>query len=430
MVEIWLPYGNTEVCLRVPTENLLGIIEPAEKSGAEDAQAAIEKALANPISSKPLGEIAKPDKKIAIALKDSGSSTNQLMISSILKVLNSAGIRDEEVTVIVAYDPLRASASRTEEIFSLGEYLSSRIRVMRHNPETSECVEVGKTSKGTKVSLNKAFVESSVKILAGVIEPHPLAGYSGGREAVLPGLSRTETIQHNFLLSLSSKARLSGLEDNPVHEDMVEAARLAGVNFSLNVVRNQMLEVVGAFAGDVVKSFSEGVKLAEEVFKASAEKRADIVFVSPGGAPLDADLFESCKVISGAVEAAKRGGAIVLMAECLKGYGNTDFYETMPKFADPDALEKELKKNFTVGGLMVYRLMRVLQRHKVYSVSMMPDHYVSEVFRMRPARTANEALRYAFEEVGKKGKVSVIPHGSLVVPEIKSGEEAEEPERK
>jgi len=423
LVDIWLPYGKTEVCVRIPTENILGVIEPNEKTGVKELQAEIENALMNPINTKRLTETVKPRNKVAIVLKDSDASTNQMMISAILKELNSAGAKDEDLTVIIAYDPLPPFTSKGEERLLLSEELSSRIRIIHHNCETGEHIQVGKTSRGTKVYLNKTFGEAKVKILAGVIEPHIYAGYSGGRDGVLPGISNVETVQRNLLLSLHPKAKKGSLEDNPVHEDMVEAAQLAEVSFTLNVVRNSRLEVVRAFAGDVNKAFDEGVKLVEEMYKAPTERRADVVFLSPGGSPFDITLFEACKGIDSALEVTRIDGVIVLVAECVNGYGKSEFYEFMSRFKDPNALEKALKKSFSIGGLMAYRLMRALQRVKISLVSVMPDYYASEVFRMKTARTANEALRYAFDAIGKRGKVSVIPYGNLTMPIIKSNEE-------
>lgn len=429
MVDIWLPYGNTEVCVRVPTENLLDVIEPKERAGAENPQAEIEKALMNPIGTKRLTETVKPGDKVVIVLKDSGALTNQLMVSSILKELNSAGTKDEDLAVIVAYNPLRSYAAKMAEPL-LSEDISSRIRIICHNCETSEHVKVGETSRGTKVYLNKAFTEAKVKISVGVIEPHLYAGYSGGRDGVLPGISNIETVQRNSSLSLNPKATRGSLEGNPVHEDMIEAAHLAGVDFTLNVVRNSKLEVVNAFAGDINEAFDEGVKLVDTMYKVPTEKRADVVCIGSGGSPFDVNLFEACRSIDGALEATRRGGVIVLVAECPEGYGNREFYEFMSRFKDPDALEKNLKKKFSIGGFMAYRLLRALQRTKIFLVSIMPDYYALEPFRMNTARTANEALRYAFNVVGKKGKISVIPYGNLTIPLIKSSEVRSEIERR
>jgi nickel-dependent lactate racemase len=222
------------------------------------------------------------------------------------------------------------------------------------------------------------------------------------------------------MLSLHPEARRGSLKGNPVHEDMVEAAHLADVDFTLNVVRNSRLKVVKAFAGDLDKAFNEGVKLADGIYKVSTERRAEIVFVSPGGSPFDANLFESCKGIDGALEVTKRNGVIVLVAECAGGFGNNKFREFMSRFNSLKVMGRALKREFSIGGFMAYRLMGALQKFKIFLVSVMPDYYVSEVFKVEPARTANEALRYAFDAIGKRGKVSVIPYGNLTMPIIKT----------
>jgi nickel-dependent lactate racemase len=421
LVEVWLPYGKTEVCVRVPTKNLLDVIEPNDKLGVENPQAEIKNALTNPFGTKSFTETVKPGDKVSVVLKDSGASTNQTMVSTILEELNSTGIRDGDITVIIAYDPLCVS-SRQEETPLLSEDLSAGINVVQHDYETSDHAHVGKTSRGTEVYLNKRFIEADAKIVVGVVEPHPCAGYSGGREGVLPGVSSFETIQHNLSLSLDKKAERGSLEGNPVHEDMVEAASLAEVDFALDIVRNRRLEVVKAFAGDIGAAFDEAVKLVDDMYKVSIESRADMVFASPGGYPFDADLFEACKSLDAALKVTKRGKAIVLAAECVDGYGTREFYEAMSRFKDSRGLEKSLKRRFSVGGFMAYRLKASLQSAKIVLVSTIPDHYVSEAFGMQSARTVNEAFRYASDVVGKNGKVSFIPYGNLTMPCVKAAE--------
>ena len=421
MVEVWLPYGKTEVCVRVPTQNLLKIVEPSHRDAAQNPHSEIESSLASPFGTLRLSEMAKPESKVALVLRDSDTSTNQMVVSALLNELNSAGVRDENVTVIVAYDPLRDHPAR-QQMPVLGEGLSSRVGIVSHDPEKMERVNVGRTSRGTEVFLNKAFVEADVKIAAGVVEPHPFAGYSGGAELVLPGVSSLETIRNNFLFALDKKAERGTVENNPVHEDMVEAARLAKVDFCLNVVRNGSLEVVKAFAGSVEGSFNEAVKLANEVCGTQVDNRADVVYLSPGGFPFDGSLFEACRCLDVAVDLCKRGKSVVLVAECAYGLGNGDFVEAASKFDDPKALEKDLKRNFSVGRLVAYRLLTAAQSIRVFLVSVVPDYLVAQVHGVKGARTANEAYRYASDVAGKNGKVLFVPYGNLMVPQIKTSE--------
>ncbi|MCW4026930.1 MAG: nickel-dependent lactate racemase [Candidatus Bathyarchaeota archaeon] len=421
MVEVWLPYGKTEVCVRVPTSSVLDIVEPNEGAGAEDPQAEIENALMNPVGMERLADSVKPGAKVCLVLKASRSSADRVMVSAILKELSVAGVKDEDVTEVVAYDPFVVSSPQEKPV-PLGEALAGRVALFRHDCEADEHAFVGKTSRGTEVYLNKRFADSDVKLLAGVVEPHPLAGYCGGRECVLPGISSGETIQHSLSLGMNAKAGRGSLEGNRVHEDMVEASRLGGVDFTLNVVRNCRLEVVKAYAGDLDKAFDEAVRLTDEIHKVSVKGRADIVFVSPGGFPFDSNLLEALRSMDAAVELTKRGKAVVLVAECLDGYGIRDLYEAMSRYKSARDLEKALKKSFNAGGFMAYRLMTGLQRAGVILVSSMPDYYVSETFGMKSARTANEAFGYASGSVGKNGRVSFIPYGNLTMPVIRAAD--------
>jgi nickel-dependent lactate racemase len=211
LVEVWLPYGKTEVCVRVPTQSLLKIIESNNVGAAKNPQSELESSLANPIGTKRLSEISKPGSKVALVLRDSDISTNTMIIRSLLNELNSMEARDEDVTVIVACDPLR-DPQTWQHMPTLGESLSSKVKVIRHDPKGMEHVNVGQTSRGTDVFLNKAFVEANIKIVAGAIEPHPLAGYSGGAELVLPGVSGVESIRKNFLLALDKKVERGNIE--------------------------------------------------------------------------------------------------------------------------------------------------------------------------------------------------------------------------
>jgi len=418
VVEVWLPYGSTEVCVRVPTANLLDVIEPRKISSARNPQAEIKSALQNPLGANRLAEMVKPGAKITVVLKDSGISTNQMLISALLEEMNSAGVGDKDVTIIVAYDPFRAASSRQDSPV-LSEELLARLRVIKHRCEADEQVYVGETSSGIKISLNKIFAEADVKILAGPVEPYPIIGYNGGRELVLPGVASLDSIREAFRLGINRESKKGSLEGNPVHDEMVEAADLAQVDFALSIVRDAGLDVVKAFAGRIDKAFEESVRLAEEIYKVSVKNRADIVFVSPGGSSFDRSLQEAALCLEGALEIVKRRKAVALIAECASGFGDKEFLEALSRFRDPKDLRKHLERRFSVSGLMAYRLMNLLQQVNLVIVSVIPDYYVSRLFGMKTARTANEAYRLLAGIIGNRGKVSFIPYGNLTVPFVK-----------
>jgi len=423
MVDVWLPYGKTEVCVRVPTQNFLGLIEPKEKPGVLDARTEIERTLKEPVGSKRLSEIVKPEHKVTIVVDDATRpAPSHLMVPPILDELNMADVKNENITIIFGCGTHKA-VTREEAVRLLGEAVLNRVKAISHDCKAEDLVYVGTTQKhGTKVYLNRIFAEADVKILTGDVCFHYYAGYGGGRKSVLPAVSGEETIKHNHAMILHPNAKTGVLDGNPIHEDMVEAAKLAKVDFILNVVTNSKGEVVKAFAGDLEQAFYEGVKVVDEMYRIPVDRKADIVVVSPGGYPADVNLFQAYKGVDNALEVVKRGGVIVLLAECPEGHGNQVFYDWMVKFSDIKAVEREIKRNFVLGGHKAYYLLKALQNHQIILVSLMPDYYGTNIFKLKTARAVNDALNEAFKVAGKNAKVWAMPYGNFTLPEVKASE--------
>jgi nickel-dependent lactate racemase len=348
------------------------------------------------------------------------------MIPPILNELNSAGIKDEDITVIFACGSHRAV--KPEEMKDLvGEEVVNRVKMVSHDYKAKGLVYLGKTKTyGTEVYINKTFAEADIKILTGDVGLHYYAGYGGGRKSILPGISGAATIQHNHAMLLDPKARTGNLDGNPVHEDMVEAAKLAKVDFVLNIVTNSKKELVQAFAGDLEQVFNAGVKLVDEMYKVPTEQRAGIVVVSSGGYPHDINLFQAYKGVDNALNAVKRGGVIILAAECPEGHGNEVFREWTMKFKNLKDIEKEIKRHFILGGHKSYYLLKALQKVQIILVSIMPDYQAVNVFNLKTARAVNDALRDAFEIAGQNAKVWTMPYGNITLPVVKGVEEKAE----
>jgi len=424
MVDAWLPYGKSQVCVRIPTRNFLGSIEPKDKPGVPDPAAEIERALKEPLSSKKLNDIVKPESRVAIVVDDvTGTSPSELMVPPLLDALTEGGVKSENVNVIFACG-LHRTVKPEEAIKLLGEPVYTRVTSASHDSRAQDLVEIGTTQKhGTKVFLNHSFTEADVRILTGNIGLHYFAGYRGGRKGVLPGISGEETIKHNHALLLDPNARTGILSENPVHQDMVEAAAMARIDFALNVVMNNKRELVRAFAGELERVFSEGVKLFDEMHRVQVERRSDIVVVSPGGDPADGNLFRAYQSVDNALEVVKRGGVIILVAELTEGHGNQDFYEWMTKFPDLKTVEREIKRNFVMGGSIAYYYMKALQKARIILVSSLPDYYAANVFKLKTARAVNDALNEAMNIVGKTAKVWTLPYGNRTLPEVKAVED-------
>ena len=416
MVEVWLPYGRTEVCARIPTRNFLGLIEPREKPGVPNPHSEIERAMNEPIGAKRLSEIVKPGDKVDIVVDDAARPTaSYLTVPSILNELNSAGVTDEYVTVIFACGTHR-EVEAMEMKRLVGDEVLNRVKIINHDCKSTDQVYIGTTSFGTKVCVNKVFAEADVRVLTGDVGLHYYAGYGGGRKSVLPGVSNAQSIQQNHAMLLHPKAEMGVLEGNPLHEDMVEAAKLANVDFTLNVVLNSKEELVKAFAGDLNQVFDEAVKIVDEMYKVPINRKADIIVTSPGGHPFDINLYQAYKGIHSALNAVEKGGVIILVAECPEGHGHEIFYEWMTKFKNIRKIEKELQKRFVLGGHKAYYLKKALQKVHIILVSVMPDYYAVNVFNLKTAKAVNDALRDAFNLVDKNAKVLAMPYGSITLP--------------
>ena len=423
MVDVWLPYGKSDVCVRVPARNLLGSIEPKELVGVSDSKAEIERALKEVIGSKRLSEIANSGSKVAVVVDDhTRHSPTAVMILPVLAELQLAGVKDENVTIIFGCGTHRA-VKPEESLKIIGDEASRRVKLVSHDCKAQDLVYVGTTRKhGNKIFLNKDFAEAEVKVLLGDVGFHYYAGYGGGRKSVMPAVAGEETIKHNHAMLLNSNAHTGILNENPVHEDMTEAAKLAKVDFILNVVTNRKGEIVKAFAGDLQLAFDAAVKLVDEIYRVEVDRRADIVVVSPGGYPADINLYQAYKALDNALEVVKRGGVVILVAECPEGHGNQVFYEWMIKFEDLKAAEREIKRNFELGGHKAYYLLKALQNHQIILVSSLPDYYASNIFKMKTARAVNDALREAIVIAGSQSRIWTITLGNFTLPRVKAAE--------
>jgi nickel-dependent lactate racemase len=424
MVDVWLPYGKTDVCVRVPARNLLGTIEPKDVPGVPDAKAEVERALKEPIGSKRLNEIAKPESKVAIVVDDATrKAPSEKMLIPVLAELNAAGVKDENITVIFGCGTHRAvKPEEAQEL--LGEEALKRLKTISHCCSAQDMVYIGTTkTHGTKVHINRVFAEADVKVLLGDVNFHYYAGYGGGRKSILPAVCGSDTIQNNHALLLSANARTGNLEGNPVHVDMTEAARLAKVDFIVNIVENKKGEIVKAFAGDLEAAFLEATKLVDEMFRVTVDRRADIIVVSAGGHPADIDLYQAYKGLDNALDAVKRGGVIVLVAECPEGHGNQVFYDWMTRLGDLKMVEREIKRNFVMGGHKAYYLLKAQQNHQIILVSSMPDYYATSIFKLKTTRAVNDALNEALKLAGSASRVWAMPQGSHTLPVFKAPEE-------
>jgi lactate racemase len=342
------------------------------------------------------------------------------MLLPVLAELGNVGVKDENVTVIFGCGTHRAVKPEEAEQL-IGLEALKRVKTVSHNCKTENLVYVGTTkTHGNKIFVDPVFAQADVKILLGDVNFHYYAGYGGGRKSVLPAVSGAETIQFNHAMLLHTCARTGVLEGNPVHQDMTEAARLAKVDFIVNVVENRKGEIVKAFAGDLEAAFLEAVKLVDEMYRVTIDRRAEIVVVSTGGHPNDINLYQAYKALDNSLDAVKRGGVIILVAQCPEGHGNQVFYEWMTRIGDLKNMERQVKHNFVLGGHKALYLLRALQNHQIILVSSLPDYYATNIFKLKTSRAINDAFTEALKIAGSASRVWAIPQGSNTLPEFKT----------
>jgi len=418
------PYGKGFLELDVPEANLASVVESRFGKAAENAEEEIVRALNNPIGSGRVEDLVKRRDRVALIVSDiTRPAPNQLMVPPILEALRKVGLQEKNLEILVA-NGLHRSPSQREMEELLGKRVLEEVAVVNHDArDGGQLVEVGRTSFGTRVILNRRVVESDSVIITGLIEPHFFAGYSGGRKSVLPGIASAESIfqNHSFRMIGHPKARYGILRGNPIHEDSVEATRFVKLTFMVNVVLNKERKVLRAFAGDFLRAHEAGVKFLEGLVKVPTPHRADIVVTTNGGYPLDRNLYQAVKGMATGEPIVKDGGVIIVMAECIDGVEHLDFQRLMEGAKTPKEVLDTIREKEPIGDQWEAQVLaKVLQRAEVIVVSKGVKDKVIEDMMMTPASTPEEALNLALRKTGKNAKIVAIPEGPFIIPHIGS----------
>lgn len=413
MVEVWLPYGNTEVSVRIKEENLIGIFKPKEMSIAENIQSEIKKALENPIGTNRLDELISSNSKVAIVVDDfTQIPFINLILESIIEQIKVNKVKDENISIIIATGYKKSSIDEKKLYEILGNSIVNRFKLFIHDCSSKDLVYLGKTSFKNKLYLNKEFMNSDFKLLIGKIGFHYFAGYSGDGRSIIPGISGLETIKQNYSMIIDENCKPGILFENPVFKETFEASKMANVDFIVNIALDEKKNLLKVFSGSFEKAFLKGVEFLNENYRIKIEKRAKIAIVSAGGSPYDLTLEQAIKCLQNVINAVEEGGVIVLLAECLNGYGSEVFYSSMKKFKSIKEFENEIKKRFILGFQKAYFLIKSLEKFRIYLVSTLSNYYVSRIFGLKPFITVNSALQSALRYTGKDSKILVMPYGN------------------
>jgi nickel-dependent lactate racemase len=274
---------------------------------------------------------------------------------------------------------------------------------------------MGVTRRGTPVDVTRVVAEADVRICLGNIEYHYFAGYSGGAKAIMPGVSTHDAIQCNHRMMTSQAACAGKLTGNPIREDIEEAGNICGIDFIVNVVLDEHKNIVHAVAGDVTKAHRAGCAYLDQMYRKPIAQKADIVLVSQGGAPKDANLYQTQKALDNAKHAVKDGGTIILIGACGEGLGSKKFEQWLTQADTAHDMVERIGKEFELGGHKAAAIGMVLEFATIDLVSEMDDDFVRSIF-MNPRSSAQEALDAAFDKYGSDATVIAMPFGGATLP--------------
>ncbi|MGE5583737.1 MAG: nickel-dependent lactate racemase [Bacillota bacterium] len=389
--------------LKIAKENFLNLVkftEPAPLNWPKDARTAFQ----NPLGCLPLNQIARGAKKVALLVSDStrGVPTAKV-IPLLIKELAAAGVKLDQITAVVAIGVHRP-ATPEEMAAIIGPEYIGKIKVINHQPYQQDQLRyLGKTSYGTPVEVNKTVYECDLRIAVGKVEPHEFAGFSGGRKSVLPGISSEKTIEinHRPEMLLKPGARPGELHNNPIHLDMVEAAKLLGIDFTVNLVLNSQGEITGVFTGDLIVAHQRAVDFMRSFCEVRLAQQPDIIVTTPGE-PLNINFYQSIKPLIALAPVMGKGGILVLYSFCRDGVDSEDMLVPYQGAASIEEVVKNLQAGYKIQMDHSLLLSKILLNDiKIIATSPNVAPEIFEKMFLIPAASPQKALDKALAMAGK-----------------------------
>ena len=422
-MRVEMKYGTGTLPIEIPDKNVAGVLEISESVPLPDEDSAVREALAHPIASPPLAELAKGRGSACIVISDiTRPVPNKVILPPLLETLEQTGIPRQKITILIATGIHRPNNAEELETM-VGREIMERYRIVNHFSQQIEThTYLGTTQNGTPVYIDKTYLEADLKIITGLIEPHLMAGYSGGRKAICPGIASIETmrVMHGPELMEHPKSAVGILDGNPFHTEATEIALMAGADFNLNVAIDKHRQITGIFAGDMVVSHRVGAGFVEKHAKVTLPTAADAVVVSSAGYPLDATFYQAIKGLLTAVEIVKQGGSILLVAACSEGIGSKPFTDLIFKTDDLTAFVQGLYNpaNFVIDQWQLEELAKVARKADIYFYTDgIPYHQRVKLF-VHPLKSAQAGIDELLTRYGADAQIAVIPEGPYVLAQL------------
>lgn len=416
-MKIEFGYGKSVQPVETKEARIIDVLHAKEIQHEHRGREAVAVSLRNPIGKQPLRELVKSGMKTVIVTSDiSRPCPSWEILPEVLKELAEGGVEKENVTIVFALGSHRKHTEE-EKIHLAGEDVYRECKC--EDSADHGFVHLGTTGRGTPVDVAETVAGADFLICLGNIEYHYFAGYSGGYKAIMPGCSTYDAIQTNHTMMVLPEAKAGAIEDNPLRMDIEEAGRITGVDYIVNVVLDEHKKIVYAVSGDPVEAHRAGCRYLDRMYHCEIPEQADIVLVSQGGAPKDANLYQTQKALDNAKHAVREGGTIILIGACNEGFGSKIFEEWLTEAPSSHSLVERIEKEFRLGGHKAAAIGMVLEKARIFMVSEMPEDVVEGIF-MIPFTSAQEAFDTALSEYGEHASVIAMPFGGSTLPVLKN----------
>jgi len=420
-MRIEFPYPDVEP-VEIPDANLLGVFRAPEQAPVENVPASVNEALANPIRSPGLSELARGRNNALIITDDYTRHTPvKEIIPAVVRELQAGGLPASSVKILVALGTHRPMTDE-EKLAKFGEEIYRDFEIVGHDwRDEVSFVDVGVTSGGASVRINRVAAEADLLIGVGQIAPHRIAGFSGGAKIILPGICGAEaTARTHWIGGTLSGDRMLGFVRNPVRSEMNEAARLARLAFIVNAVCDTDGKTLAVVAGDVAEAHRSGAAIAREALGVRIPRQADIVLVD--SFPKDIEMWQAAKALYAADVAVRPGGVLILVSPCYEGVSRSHPLILERGYKTEKETLADVESGRLTDLMVASHCLRVgrLIRDKAAGIlvsSGIPKRdaeHLGFVYAASPA----EALRKAFDIAGKDACVAVLQHGSEALPVI------------
>jgi len=414
---ISIPYGRGRLTAEIPETCIQSVLCSRLESyvPALGERELVEAALQNPIGSEKLEKLVENKQNVVLIASDHTRPVpSKILVPPMLAAIRR-GNPDAKITILIATGCHRGT-TKEELVEKFGPEIVEKERIVIHDCADGEnMVTIGVLPSGGVLRINRVAAEADMLISEGFIEPHFFAGFSGGRKSVLPGIAAKETVywNHNADFIASPYARTGVLEGNPLHRDMLYAARAAKLAFICNVVINAKHQIVGAFAGDCEQAHLAGADFLRALCQCQ-KVPADIVITTNNGHPLDQNIYQAVKGMTSGEATCNEGGVIIMAAACGDGHGGEAFLRTMTQSLSAGEILAQIqatpKENTVPDQWESQILSRILSKFHVVLVSE-SDPALVKAMKMHPAKDLQDALRIAEDLLGRQGMITIIPEG-------------------